>query len=359
MPRTDKNKPIKPFTFISLETIIRSFENILESLCGSIPKALISESWYQKMAFLARQFPSDISQAVIFESLLSSSEPKTDWTFVIDQKKLPELIQNTAYPPYDNLFNYPHWQSLRKLFQHLSGDKLASKYTDYTWLEFDIFQDMPGIPQPLIYVHITEGFYQEQNQSLAWVDPLLSVLADDNVSEDIRENIHFCFDQLFNDLQLDYIGYMPNRQKDLFRLCVSGLTVEEAYEYLWRLDLGGLVNELKAMIKDFPDYFDCFRLHVDVGKTFAPKVGLEHYFCDRFNDQEKWLPALDYLDEHFPVDKGKTKSLRYFWKKYRTFLIQEYFNYTTFRYVHHVKLVYEQDKEPLIKGYFGYTHLPI
>ncbi|MDH5682486.1 MAG: hypothetical protein OEZ36_12925, partial [Spirochaetota bacterium] len=60
----------------------------------------------------------------------------------------------------------------------------------------------------------------------------------------------------------------------------------------------------------------------------------------------------------YPVVKSKTQSLRHFWKKYRTILIQEFFNYTTFRFVHHVKLVYEKDKDPLIKGYFGYANLP-
>ena len=341
-----------------LEIIIRSLTNILESLFSEIPNDLLSETWCQKLSHLAENFPSDISQGIIFESLLNSSEAKTDLTFRIEKNKLYELSQKSTYAPYNDLFLHPDWLSLRKLFKYLSEDNLANQFTDFIWLEFDISENMPEIPRPLTYVYITDDFYQDQKLNFGWVDPLLSILTEESISEQTRENIHFCYEQLFSNMKLDYFGYMPNRQKDLFRLCVSGLNPEEACEYLSRLGMEYLLNDFESMLKDFPAYFDCFRLHLDVGKSILPKVGLEHYFCKRFDDQEKWLPALDYLENHYPVVKSKTQSLRHFWKKYRTILIQEFFNYTTFRFVHHVKLVYEKDKDPLIKGYFGYANLP-
>lgn len=355
----------------------QTLDSYFERLQPLINPTLISPEYVCAIRRLAGIFPTFVNNAFGFESRLSSTEQRTDFALNMTPKGCELFAQNQFYQSLPQISGEKtKWNQISHFFQEW-GKTNKSPFADASsvWLEFDVDRLSPEQLVPSI---ILFGYSLEHNQSkmvvhrpLEWLTgTALPILRGSPLPDYLERNFLHCI-ELAMPATYFQVGTMLSRKIDVLRLCVFNITGEGIIKYLSRIGLHDSINEIEQAISDFSGLVDSMCLHVDVGKTIYPRIGLEllydnlHPWKRQPEKETRWFQLFDKLVARGLCTPEKREALLR-WPGYERISQssqEQEFNSMShgllLRGLQHIKLVFSPNQPPEAKAYFGAAFNPM
>lgn len=344
----------------------RSLKDILKHLLVYIPDDLLSQKWYNPILYIADKFLPGITSKIGFETVLTSSEPKTDLLIQIANSTQWKIFTELLYENRNNtLFKASTWKALQNFTQvYTSNNRQLASLLDSMWLEFDVhsYEDKPVIP--FIYFHFADSVSKKgDTNDYGTVFDTLSLFNKKTYSLKVWKNIEHCLSLLFNEMVLNYYGIMPSRNPEVVRICIKGVIKNELFQFLVNIFSMDDLEEFRQLISPFVNSFNKFWLHLNISEIINPIIGIELYPDEEDIDimvyQEIWKKKFEAINSNKNIVRKKLEGLLGFIGTSREIFIPEISSAVTFRYFNHFKIVYKPSDPITIKGYFGFKFIPI
>lgn len=355
----------------------QTLDNYFELLQPYINPTLISPEYVSAIRRLAGKFPTFVANVFGFESRLSSTEQRTDFALNMTSKGCELFAQNRFYKSLSEIScQETKWNQISDFFQEW-GKTNESPFADANcvWLEFDVDRLSP---EQLVPGVILFGYWLEHNESkmvvhrpLEWLTgTALPILRGAPLPDYLVRNFLHCID-LAMPATYFQVGTMLSRKIDVLRLCIFNITGDEIINYLSRIGRKDSIKEIEQAISDFSGLVDSLCLHVDVGKTIYPRIGLEllynnlHPWKRQPQKETRWFQLFDKLVARGLCTPQKREALL-IWPGYEPIgqssqeqQINSMSNGLLLRGLQHIKLVFSPNQLPEAKAYFGAAFNPM
>jgi len=340
-----------------------------------MPKEIISDENYQEILNVANYFNNDVTSFIILESRLNLNDAKSDYCFAVSSRNgerevLKDLLRNGNLPY--SLLDKPSWKHLREFTDSWANPKsILYENIIGLWFEFDTAYNVIDDYEPSIFFQpksdsVITGDIHSQN---IWITKIaLPTLLGKPLSNKVETKVLDCIKKLPMDASVFQIGTMLSRKNDDIRLLINRIDAEEIIPYLesigWKDDG---YNRLSNIIEEIKDLASRIVLHISVWTEVNPKVGIEcSFYPNSYHKETGWNKIFSYLSE-----KGLCNE-----EKLSAFLnssgiepqeFNEHFNPNTYvpavlssgedfssaliRYISHIKLVYEPERNVEAKAY--------
>jgi hypothetical protein len=360
-----------------------SLKNSLQIASSCLDDKLVSSEALFHISQIASLLPTlpTVSEAG-FECHLGSSTPRTDFlaaftTLNQGREALVNSLEPLTSLPYSN----PVWRRVHNFCTQWANRK-SSLYNsvDNVWLEFDLDGQPSEVPEPSFFFgprgikgdeeKLSFGIYREKN----WItDEALRLLLDNFLPEPVEQRLLTCFESLPLGGEVFQIGVMLPRKSEsqAVRLCVEGITNEQALEYLGNIGWPGSIDELNYLFSELSSFVDVIKLNFAVENIVFPKIGIECYFHKQPKNSPKWGLFLDYLVKNKLCTLEKANALLnwsgYSERKFHQELWPTNFakasafvcpsiKSTIVRLLHHIKIVYQPNQPLQAKAYLWFGH---
>jgi hypothetical protein len=340
--------------------LMESIADILIHLAPYRYKNLISEDCFYKLVRIYSLFPPWISHAIGFEAELGDDTSSVDTAFCIQQENikgtfLPDrfIIRKPEFPVD------PFWQSIEEFIAlwRNPGRKLCRNI----WLTFDLKHVNTGFFHPGIYIGIKEEGTL-QNSIIKVIRTLFTHFGYPDQWKKFGETVSLCFNKLPLSAFVNYIGFMPDRSKDMVR--VSVVITDPAFlrEYFNALGIDDhMTKDFFRSVQGYLCYGEYYILHLDIGKKIMPRIGIEFRYMSRelrLFSQYRWNPFIHRLRQKKLCVPGKEKALARWAGMEKGTIKAGACQYTVFRFLYYIKLVFVPGMPLTAKAYFGYIFHP-
>lgn len=359
-------------------------DTIQTAVAPYVPQPLIAPEHFPHIAAIAELMPASLTDFFGFESRLGDVQAQADFLFSVTAKTgAHEMLGGLAFPPLPpaDVKANQVWERLRHLGTLWAdpGSALHTKLKNL-WLEFDIAGPCARLPLPNVFIGPHAHLLQRQVSEPAtctghphqWVThTAFPALFGQALPSPMAEYVLSCFDALPTGAYVFQMGAMLARPIEAIRLCVRGISPGDILTYLSQLGWTGDAQRLRAILESLSTFVARIDLDIDVGTRVEPKIGLECYAPLQTPDASRWKPLLDHLVAENLCLAEKSDALqaytgivdsyshRHAWPRH--FLNAEAFLgsrvlSTFMRYVHHIKITYQERQLLEAKAYLAVTH---
>ena len=278
----------------------------LMTMGAHVPAGLASSSALQRLRAAVAPLPAAISDWIYLECRLGETDGAVDAVIEIEEPGRAILAgecRGAVLPPA--FLAHPAWRGVGDLCRAW-GDRTSTLHDciDHIWLELDVpvRRTMESMPVPGVFVCFgelpTATFSADSwhRQSLL----ALEVLRGSPPTGPFTACLDRCLQALPPGAYVPYIGCMLGRPRSPVRLCIVGISEDGLTAYL---DAVGWPGDT-AQIRDLTSGISatrtshavpgCGMVHLDVGHTVGPCLGLEYRF-DRATQYRGEAPEQDFL----------------------------------------------------------------
>jgi Rps23 Pro-64 3,4-dihydroxylase Tpa1-like proline 4-hydroxylase len=340
---------------------------------------LIDPMSWTEIEAIAQQMPSQITSFFGFECRLGVAAAKADLllciaTGEIGQKVLDGSKHADLFPK--NWFKQPVWSHLRD-FAACWQDKTSPLHEKVSniWLEFDVAEtdDQALIPSCFFGSSFIFADPSSTTHHQSWItQTAISMLRGQPLLPLVEQHLFRCINALPTGAYVFQIGLMLSRRSEMVRICLRGIAGSHLSDYLQQVRWSGSTAALQAQVMEIATYVDRIDLDLDIGETgVASRIGLECYLFQQPKFQPKWQAFLDYLvNAELCLPQKREALLSYPGhvreKNHRTQWPTHLLNLSKFlgnnhesvfmRGLHHIKLVYQDERVQEAKAYCWVTH---
>ncbi len=367
--------------------IVDSLKNALLVSKTGLDEKLVSTDAISQMSLIADLLPTfpTASQAGL-ECHLGMSEPTADFFAAFSTLNSGREALARGYQPLANLEDNSVWNRVYEFCKHWT-DKHSALYNevDRVWLEFDLVKPQPSkVPEPNFFFGTAKGVKNEADDNLSfdrvsenynWItEEALRFLRNKPLPDSIKQNLLNCFSSLPPGGRVFQLGVMLPRQaeSETVRLCISNIAISDIPQYLKDIGWQGSVTKLQSVLADLTPFANSISLNIAVGDYIFPKIGLECYIEKNPKINPKWNSFLSYLVEQKLCTPEKADALLNYpgysseyhhqelWPRNlanASKFINNSFNSTLVRVLHHIKIVYQPERPLTAKAYLWFGHL--
>ncbi|MEO8621106.1 MAG: hypothetical protein ABI625_08565 [bacterium] len=338
-----------------------------------LPQALVSDAARLGLRAVAAQLSASLSNSLYFEAPLDAESRRVDLIVRVDRIAGAMLTRHVSRSTNPSLQTGPIWTRIHELAARWqSADSVLRAAGAAMWLEFDVEPDTcdrittqrEGCP-PGVFFDFTPAAYSQRSRERRFelVVAALAPLTDSATKRDPRSAIRRCIDALPANAAISSVGVLLPRDASTIRLCVRGVAHHELANYLRAIGWPGSVQRLEQLIHtmDTPEHAErpiAGLIHLDVGVELKPRVGIEYRFRRRVQvrgvvTETAFLERLvrEGLCAPFKRDAMLTWpgcSLDQMPHELWTSLV--------LRRINHIKLMYDDARDPHAKGYLCMSH---
>jgi len=347
----------------------------LHSTSHSLSEEIISPNNLSQIKQLAAIFNKGITSFFGFEIRLGSSEANSDYLFAVSSKngERESLMKFFEHEMPDHLKNLSEWRNLHNFTMKWSDP--TSEINNNVlglWLEFDTahLTDNSNIPNIFLQIKKTRIDSEEDEHKFKWItQKALPLLTGATLPKNIEENLINAIKKLPEGTALIHVGTMLSRQIKGVRIVINRIKPDQIIPYLKSIGWKDETNKLIQIINEIDKYVSRLVLHINIGETVDPKIGLECSFAeDRYHLETEWEKFFDYLENKGLCIQEKRKALLDFLGieqehndyefNFTTYMVApkiKHSNYTSalVRYLSHIKIVYKPDYPLEAKAYLG------
>ncbi len=302
----------------------------------------------------------------IFESRLGEELPVVDFSVCL---RPSDREQNTITKHDFAYNNHEAWVKTRHFCrQWAKSSSILYKNVENIWLEFDVTDTSNHLLPSLFF-----GLHPASRKDLATCFSGLSALLDGAVSKTIQDHIQVCLATLTSLLGeplpshagIFQVGVMLARNDENIKICVAGIPTLQIPTYLTAIGWKGSLSEIQSTLERFVPYIDEVVLHLEVGKDFSPKIGLETFVYTNTASmkKERWLALLSQLVEHNMCTLGKREAVLNWMGISRVRSgdnsLDSHSVNAMIRKINHLKFVLEPNSEPIAKAYLSFEYLQL
>lgn len=369
---------------------MEGFDLWLEAVERRVPAALVSQEQWRRLKAIGRHLPARLTSFFGFESRLGTDDAAVDLLLHLaadeggaevlagrrEEARLPEaLLADDA------------WRLIAAFAERWAepSSPLHDRI-DHVWLEFDAAVGSGGglvrlVPTPSLFF----GTKDEADGSArglragdaSWVvGDALAAASGGPLPEALAGRIDECLAALPASAHVFQVGLMLSRPGGLVRVCVRGIRPGEIAPYLGRLGWAGRLEALGREAAALAEAVDRIDLDLDVllargEAAIGPRIGLECEIAKPVFGDERWMAFLGRLVESGLCVRAKREGLfKYPGSRHEresgerfpphlvaaSALLGHSKIGTIVRGVHHVKVVWEEDRLAEAKAYLAVFH---
>jgi hypothetical protein len=334
--------------------------------------AIVSKENFENIQRVSRFFPGNLTTFLGFETRLGEQTNKADFAFAIsgigkDRDILKDLLENND--PAKGFLKHSEWKHISDFAKSWSDptSEISDKIQCF-WLEFDRPGKTPDILVPSVFFGPTKTENNDPSQ-YTWVTEIaIPLLKGQKISEEIAALINNCLRKMPKNATLFQVGTMLSRDVNAIRLHINRLHPDQIIPYLkdigWKHD----TIELHHLLDDFKGFVDRFVISYDItDKGIDSKIGIELSFSDNnFQNEQRWEKFLDYLVEkemcipekrnallsYTSVDENEAINISGMKPIISATGYSDDLNQSKIvRYINHIKIVFEPEKQIIAKAY--------
>jgi hypothetical protein len=334
--------------------------------------AIVSKENFENIQRVSRFFPGNLTTFLGFETRLGEQTNKADFAFAIsgigkDRDILKDLLENNDLAK--GFLKHSEWKHISDFAKSWSDptSEISDKIRCF-WLEFDRPGKTPDLLVPSVFFGPTKTENNDPSQ-YTWVTEIaIPLLKGQKISEEIAALINNCLRKMPKNATLFQVGTMLSRNVNAIRLHIKMLHPDQIIPYIkdigWKHD----TIELYQLLDDFKDLVDRFVISYDItDEGINSKIGIELSFSgNNFQNEQRWEKLLDYLVEKEMCIPEKRNALL----SYTSVDEKEAINISVMnpiisatgysddlnqskvvRYINHIKIVFEPEKQIIVKAY--------
>ncbi len=347
-----------------------TLETYIQLVAPHLSHKLVSSQALSYIQTITKNLPP--FPEVLLECRLGDNNPNVDFSVLAKasdgSRDILAGLSSTNVLPNVIFTNYV-WNRIRDFCLHWhEPDSLLAKNIDHIWLEFDVDQQPQNIPLPSFFFNLK--YYPKFSKYQAFQEPTktiataLSLLLEDSLTPQIKQNLAICCDSLPIESRFLYIGAMLSRPLNAVRVNIIGIPEEELENYLTKIGWTYPIKKLKELIKVISNFVDIIVLNFDIGNTIFPKVGIECELLKKSPHLEpRWQLLLDYLVQTGLCTPEKRDAfLSWHGHSYEESYPEVWSSNVNrelsilFRRLNHIKIVYDPNSYPEAKGYLSFSH---
>jgi Rps23 Pro-64 3,4-dihydroxylase Tpa1-like proline 4-hydroxylase len=340
--------------------------------------SLISERAWDKINNVAGFLPNKITAFFGFECPLGIASAQSDFlicTEGIAGTGREILADKDRFPTA--LLSEPVWQQVTQFGRewHDETSILHQKIRN-VWLEFDLDGEELNLPVPSCFFGsepiyaATSPYANPATPTYRWIsESALKLLLNDRLPERVEAKLFQCLDCLPPEAYVFQIGLMLARNiKNAVRVCIRNIDPDQISEYLHQIGWPGSLEILQEFMREIADLVERIDLDIDISDRVLPKIGFECYFSKQPKLEPRWQIFLDYLESNnLCLPQKRAGLLAYPGFVRESTALNDWPSYLSrsarssadraetvfFRKIHHIKIVYQDDRPQLAKAYLA------
>jgi len=337
-----------------------------------LPDAIVSKENFENIQLVSRFFPGNLTTFLGFETRLGERSNQADFAFAIsgignDRDILTDLLENNDLAK--GFLKHSEWQQISDFAKSWSdpNSELSDKVKCF-WLEFDMPGKTPDVLVPSVFFGPAKTANNDPAQYTWLTERAIPLLKGQKVSEEIAALINDCLRKMPKNATLFQVGTMLSRDVNAIRLHITKISPDQIIPYLknigWRHD----PTKIHQLINDFKHLADRFVISYDItDEGIGSKIGIELSFSgNNFQNEQRWGKLLDYLVEkgmcipekrnallsYTSVDENKAINISVMRPIISATGYSDDLNQSkVVRYINHIKIVYEPEKQTIAKAY--------
>jgi hypothetical protein len=340
--------------------------------------SLISECAWDKINNIAKLLPNTITSFFGFECPLGIAAAQSDFLICVENTAGTgrEILADRERLPLA-LLSDPIWQQVTDFSREWQNEtSILYQKIHNVWLEFDLDGEELNLPVPScffgsqpIYVE-TSPFANLVPSAYRWItESALKLLLNENLPERVEAKLFECLDSLPPEAYVFQTGLMLARNiKNTVRVCIRNIAPDRISEYLHQIGWPGSLETLQKFISEIADLVERIDIDIDISDRVLPKIGFECYFSKQPKLEPRWQIFLDYLERNNLCLLQKRAGLLAYpgflresaapddWPSYLSRTSDSLENNAEtvfFRKIHHIKIVYQDDRPQLAKAYLA------
>jgi hypothetical protein len=249
-----------------------SMADLIEGIAPYLHRNLVSSKALHRVRTLTRLLPP--SSGAGLECPLDHGNSTVDFSLRVNSSDDSLEAFAGAHPVFHlpaGLLEEPGWQCIREFCSQWMGASPFRQHVENVWLEFDLDAPSTQVPTPSVFFDSPKADKSTQERV---VNTALETLLGEPIPLPVKHSLSHCFDLLPPNAKIYYIGGMLSRWSDKIRLTVL-IEPQHVMEYLARIGWHYPADNLHRVTTRLPVYADRVTLHLDVGGTIGPKIGIE------------------------------------------------------------------------------------
>ncbi len=256
---------------------------------GRPKPALASDQAWSSLRRVTDTLPAALTNRLYLECRLATDAP-VDIVMCVDERNREALTHGNGRALPGQMRAHPVWQGVLQLFGRWSSiASEVNRSVTQVWLEFDVSpaaSDAGLVPVPGVFLAFPGSCARRAVREATLAS--FAFLRGAPFGLQAADAIDHAIACLPSPAQVAYAGLMCSRNLDTVRLCISGLGRDAVLGYLrdidWPGSSSGLVDALRPLgCPSVPNPLESVALlHVDVGPSTGPRVGMEVCFSRRF-----------------------------------------------------------------------------
>ena len=259
----------------------------------------------------------------------------------------------------------PAWRSLQPYWEEwLDESSTLHRSVSATGLEFDM--ERSTAMGPAVFVALRN--IGADPDLLAGV---AARLADSASVAQADSSLRACVEALPDGASIQFIGAMRSRAGSALRVNVSGLTAGRIARYLMAAGWPHPVAPLQPIVTVLGDLADDFALCLDITDRLLPRIGIECILREQPLHESRWRQLVAYLSDLDACTMEKGRALltwtgdilepqaRGLWPAnlfWGDRLLGARAVSTFYRYLSHIKVIYQPGRPIEAKAYLGFFH---
>lgn len=349
-----------------------SIADLVAPIRSKIVDRLVSEENMVALEQLLHALPGGTSSFFGFECDLRTP-CKLDFLFCATQKEKHSSVlagSSTVSLPME-WFDDECWKKVRQFAQAWDDENSPIfNQLENVWLEFDTSSGDPP-HSPNIFFGISEEFWSSKASMGGLIGDCLDIIDPSILTESVLDNLVSVVNWLPENAGVFQVGLMLARPNNQIRLCLRGLSLVQIKKLVADLNFPVNARMLQKELSPFVGSSTSVALSIDVGEKFGGKVGVECYFGHDSETVERVKGFLSLLDAKNMCCKETSSHLIDFHgiahqdfetEKWPNALVDitrlmgpDTVNIIPY-WLHHIKVVYEDDSDLYAKAYLAVEH---
>jgi hypothetical protein len=249
-----------------------SFEQMVDLVGPKVAQTLVSSENLEHIRRVISHLPTRVAYYFGFETKLFSDQLRSDFAFNLSNDGLDWMSRSDC-----------PWPRIRQ-FCTLWGESGEPPYSDGTaiWLEFDVSGGRREEAEPSLFFALQDPWSyirpvsDKSNRSLAWIcHSLIPTAWGRLVPSSLEQNLLHTLEVCPDGIDFLQIGLMLSRNTQALRLCLFKIMPQEVGAFLGRAGWRGEENQLAQVLERYAPFVDSFCLHLDIGESIFPTLGVE------------------------------------------------------------------------------------
>jgi len=293
-----------------------SFADYLRPIAPALPPQLISPAAYANILTIAAHLPPAFACGLAgFECRLGEVQAAADFIPCATAAYGGRTALARFDPPLSALAGGIDLrrQHIQTFAQHWA-DPTSPLYQriDNVWLEFDLV----GRPDVGLVPSILFGLQPPDPAASATTDLAIileaaHLLNGRPLAAPVIQRLTACMAALPETGSVAFVGVMLGRATTAVRLVLSGLSFAQIQHYVPHVGWPGTVHQVQTAVARATAFSDFAWLHLDVGATVGPRLGVEHHFYGAAQPRQepRWAAFLTHLVGQGQCTAAKQQAL--------------------------------------------------